>query len=184
MENETVGTVSFFWLLGLLVLQRLADLLLCRRNRAALLARGGREAYPGSYRAMVSLHVLFLGSLAAESYPWRLPLDALTVGCLAAYLLLEAARYWCIATLGVFWNTRIVVLPGAKIVRSGPYRLVRHPNYLVLVLEFLVLPLLFRAWFTLAFFSAANLLVLRLRIRLEERALREATDFGEASAGS
>ncbi len=184
MEGEAVGTVSFFWLLVLLVLQRLADLALSRRNRKDLLARGGREAYPGSYRYMVALHVLFLGSLAAESYPWRLPLDALTVGCFAAYVLLEAGRYWCIATLGVFWNTRIVILPGARVVRSGPYRWVRHPNYLLLVLEFLALPLLFRAWFTLAFFSAANLLVLRQRIRLEERALREATVYGEVSGGS
>jgi methyltransferase len=88
-------------------------------------------------------------------------------------------RYWCILTLGVFWNTRILVLPGAAAVRRGPYRFLRHPNYLVVTLEFALLPLLMRAPFTLVVFSLANLAVLRRRIRFEEQALREETDWGK-----
>ena len=115
-------------------------------------------------------------SLSWESYPWRLPADIRTWACLAALAVATALRYWAIASLGEYWNTRVVVVPGARLVRTGPYRFLRHPNYLVIVLEFLLLPLLMRAPVTLILFSLANLAVLRQRIRIEEEALREATD--------
>jgi methyltransferase len=125
---------------------------------------------------MVTLHVLFLLSLSWESHPWRAPADIRTWACLAALAAVTALRYWAIASLGKFWNTRVVVVPGTHLVRTGPYRFLRHPNYLVIVLEFLLLPLLMRAPVTLALFSLANLAVLRQRIRIEEMALRGATD--------
>ena len=134
--------------------------------------------FPETYRTIVVLHTLFFVALLAESFPWRVPLDPPTLFGLAALALLMLLRYWCIASLGVFWNTRILVLPGAAAVRRGPYRLLKHPNYLVVTLEFALLPLLCRAPFTLVVFSLANLAVLRRRIRLEERALRECTDWG------
>jgi methyltransferase len=171
--------VSVAWVVPVVVLQRALELLLCRRNRLALAARGGREFYPESYPVMVALHASFLLSLAWEAYPWRVPLSARTVACLAALAAVTALRYATIATLGERWTTRIVVVPGDRIVRTGPYRLLRHPNYLVIVLEFFLLPLLLRAPYTLVAFSLANLLVLRQRIRLEEKVLRETTDFGE-----
>ncbi len=176
---EEEGTVSVAWVLPVVVLQRLFELELCRRNRRALVARGGRECHPETYPVMVALHTLFLISLAWESYPWRVPLDFRTVACLAALLLVTGLRYGSIATLGDHWTTRIVVVPGSRVVRAGPYRFLRHPNYLVIVLEFLLLPLLLRAPYTLVAFSLANLPVLRQRIRLEEKALRETTDYGE-----
>jgi methyltransferase len=141
--------------------------------------RGGKERYPETYPVMVALHALFLLSLAWESYPWRVPLDPRTFGCLAALVPVTLLRYWSIATLGVHWSTRIVAVPGSRVIRAGPYRVLRHPNYLVIVLEFLLLPLLLRAPYTLVVFSLANLAVLRQRIRLEERVLLEHTDYGE-----
>ncbi|HEX2709926.1 MAG TPA: isoprenylcysteine carboxylmethyltransferase family protein [Candidatus Deferrimicrobium sp.] len=169
--------ISLAWVAPVVAAQRVGELWLCRRNRRQLLARGGREIRPDTYKPMVALHVLFLAFLAIESYPWRVPADNRTWGCLAALAIVTALRYWAIASLGEFWNTRVVVVPGTHRVRTGPYRFLRHPNYLVIVLEFLLLPLLMRAPVTLILFSLANLAVLRQRIRIEEEALREATDW-------
>ncbi len=159
------------WIFPVLGAQRLFELGLSRRNRKALEALGGTEVRPETFRAIVLLHAGFLASLAVESFPWRIPFDAATVVVLCALAALSAVRYWCMATLGVFWNVRIVVLPGHPPVRKGPYRFLRHPNYLVVALEFLLLPLLLRAPWTLFFFFPANLVVLRKRIGLENDAL-------------
>ena len=169
-------TISLAWVAPVVAAQRLAELWLCRRNRLLLMAQGGREVRPDTYRTMVTLHVLFLLSLSWESHPWRAPADIRTWACLTALAAVTALRYWAIASLGKFWNTRVVVVPGTHLVRTGPYRFLRHPNYLVIVLEFLLLPLLMRAPVTLVLFSLANLAVLRQRIRIEEMALRGATD--------
>jgi len=171
--------VSFAWILAVLFLQRMGELALCRRNRRALIARGGKEFYPETYPVMVALHTCFFLSLVWESYPWRVPLDSRTIACLAGLVAVTALRYASIATLGGRWTTRIVAIPGSKVVRAGPYRFFRHPNYLVIVLEFLLFPFLLRAPITLIVFSLANLLLLRQRIRLEEKVLREITDYGE-----
>jgi len=171
--------ISLAWVVPAVSAQRLLELWVSRRNRLRLLSRGGKEARPDTYRTMVALHALFLASLAWESRPFRVPLDARTWGCFAALVLVTGLRYWAIASLGEYWNTRVVVVPGARVVRKGPYRFLRHPNYLVIVLEFLLLPLLMRAPVTLVLFSLANLAVLRQRIRIEEKALREATDYAE-----
>jgi methyltransferase len=171
--------MSLWWLFVFFFAERLFELWLAARNRRILLARGGREFFPETFRELVLLHTLFFAALLAESFPWRVPLDSLTLFCLAALVVLMALRYWCILTLGVFWNTRILVLPGAAAVRKGPYRFLPHPNYLVVTLEFALLPLLMRAPFTLIVFSLANLVVLRRRIRFEEQALRECTDWGK-----
>lgn len=175
--------MSFAWVFPVIALQRLFELRLSRRNRLALFARGGREHHAETFPVMAALHVLFLASLAVESYPWRFPLDAFTWGCLAALAVVTAGRYWVIASLREYWNVRIVVVPGEPVRRTGPYRAMRHPNYLVIVLEFLFLPLLMRAPVTLFLFSLANLAVLRERIRLEENVLREMTDYGEKFPG-
>jgi methyltransferase len=175
--------ITVAWVTPALVVQRLLELRLSSRNRRRLLARGGREIRPETYRTMVALHALFLLSLGLESYPWRVPADIRTTGSFAALAAVTALRYWAIASLGEYWNTRIVVVPGARVVRTGPYRYLRHPNYLVIVLEFLLLPLLMRAPATLVVFSLANLPVLRQRIRIEEEALRGATDYGERFQG-
>ncbi|MGE5700301.1 MAG: isoprenylcysteine carboxyl methyltransferase family protein [Deltaproteobacteria bacterium] len=173
---------SFAWVFAVVALQRLFELIVSRRNRRVLEALGGRELYPESFRRVAALHGLFFAALLAESYPWRVPLDALTIVCLAVLFILSAVRYWCMASLGKHWNVRIVVVPGGQAKRSGPYRYVRHPNYLAVALEFLFLPILMRAPATMAVFFLANIAVLRQRIRLEEKALRELTDYGNLFA--
>lgn len=169
--------MTLLWLFLYLVLERLFELWLSRRNCRLLEARGGREFYSETFPRMVSLHSLFLVALLAESYPWRFSPGYLGSALLAVFLLLQLIRYWCIISLGENWNTRIVLVPGGSVKRSGPYRLLAHPNYLVVSLEFLLLPLLLQAPVTLAVFFPANLLILRQRIRLEEQSLREYTDY-------
>lgn len=162
------------WLPPAVALMRVLELVLSARNRRRLLSRGGREIRPDTYRTMVALHVLFLASLAWESFPWRVAADWRTGACLAALVPVTALRYWAIGTLGERWTTRVIVVPGMPPIRRGPYRFLRHPNYIAIVLEFLLLPLLMRAPRTLVLFSLANAAVLRQRIRIEEGALRDA----------
>ncbi len=176
--------VSFAWVVPVLVVQRLTELYVSRKHVRALCARGGREYHAETFPVMAALHVLFIVSLAVESYPWRLPLNAFTWGCLAALALVTAGRYWVIASLGENWTVRIVVISGEPVKKKGPYRVLRHPNYLLIVLEFLLIPLLMRAPITLVVFSLANVIVLRTRIRLEESVLRELTDYGKKFPGA
>ena len=171
--------MSLLWVFAYLVCERLFELQLSRRHLLALVARGGREFSPETFPRLVALHSFFLLALLIESYPWRLPLTPGTSTLLALFILLQGGRYWCIVSLGENWNTRIVLVPGATVHRKGPYRFLAHPNYLVVILEFALLPLLLAAPYTLALFFPANLLVLRQRVRLEEKALREFTDYNE-----
>lgn len=152
-------------------------LVLAHRHTRTLLARVGREFYPETFPPIVALHTFFLLSLALEAYPWHVPSDPLTIVTLALLLLLQGGRYWCIASLGEQWNTRILLIPDAPVQKRGPYRWLRHPNYLIVILEFLLLPLLLRAPLTLILFFPVNLLLLRQRIRLEEAALRQFSDY-------
>ncbi len=173
--------MSLWWIFGFYFIERGIELVVARRNRRRVMARGAVEVAPETYRAIVAMHVLFFAALIVESWPWRIPLDALTLACLAALALLQGLRYWCIVTLGDRWNTRILVVPGEAPVARGPYRFLPHPNYLVVVLELAFIPLLMRAPITLVVFFVANLILLRRRIRLEEDALRRAASAGRAA---
>ncbi len=171
--------MSLLWIFAFLAAERLFELAFSRRNFRRLELLGGKEFHAETFRTIVALHTLFLLSLLWESYPWRIPLNALTWSTLTVLVLLQATRYWCMASLGENWNTRIILVPGGKVKRRGPYRVMRHPNYLVVVLEFIFIPLLMRAPVTMIAFSLANLVILRKRIRLEEEALREMTDYSQ-----
>ena len=153
--------------LGFVTLQRLGELLLSARNTRRLLARGAREVSPGHYPLLIALHAAWLAGL------WWLAWDrVVSPPWLAGFALLQVLRVWNIAVLGERWTTRIIVLPGAPLVRRGPYRWFPHPNYAVVVGEFAVLPLVFGLpWYALGF-SVLNALVLAVRIRAENRALR------------
>lgn len=156
-------------ILGLVTLQRLGELVLSRRNTERLLAKGAREAAPGHYSLIVALHATWLAGLWYLTV-WRAGVDV-SWTWLALFVVLQGLRVWVIATLGSRWTTRIIVLPGAPLVREGPYRFVSHPNYLIVAAEILVLPLVFGlVWYGIAF-SALNALVLWIRIRAEEAAL-------------
>ncbi len=153
--------------LALVGIQRLCELWLARRHERRLRARGAVEFGAGHYPVMVALHAGWFAALAL-AIPLDRPGDPLL---LLAYLALQPLRYWAIAALGERWTTRILVLPGRAPVRRGPYRWLRHPNYLVVALEIPLLPAAFGAWDLALAFGAANLLLLGWRIRIEERAL-------------
>ena len=153
--------------LALVTVQRGAELVLARRNTRRLLAQGAFEAAPGHYPLIVLVHAAWLLGLwifAAGIRP-----DPILIGIFA---LLQMARLWVLATLGERWTTRIVVLPGAPLIRGGPYRFLSHPNYWVVAAEILVLPCAFGLIGFAAVFSALNAAVLAVRIRAEERSLR------------
>ena len=154
------------FILAFVTLQRLGELVLARHNTNRLLAAGAVERAPGHYPYMVALHAAWLAGLWPLA-PGR-PVDPLL---LAAYAGLQVLRVWVLATLGPRWTTRILVLPGAPLVRAGPYRFLRHPNYVVVAGEMALLPLMFGLdWYALLF-SALNALVLTVRIRAENAAL-------------
>lgn len=178
-SSSSRSDMSLLWIFAYLVCERLFELQLSRRHLLVLAARGGREFYPETFPRLVALHSLFLLALLIESHPWHLSVTPGKITLLVLFLLLQGGRYWCIVSLGANWNTRIVLVPGGKTCRNGPYRFLAHPNYLIVTLEFALLPLLMAAPYTLAIFFPANLLVLRQRRRLEEEALREFTDYNE-----
>ena len=160
---------ALYVVVGFLVVQRLAELGLSHRNHRALLARGAVEVGRGHYPAMVALHAGWLLALAATIDPRTVP----SLPLLAVFVLLQYGRAWVIATLGSRCTTRIVVLPGAAPVRSGPYRYLRHPNYVIVCGEMAVVPLMFGAWILAVAASALNLVVLRARLQVENRALEK-----------
>ncbi len=152
-------------LLAFLTLQRLAELGIATRNTRALLARGAYEVGSNHYAVMVALHATWLATLWI--FGWNRPLSLVFV---AVFILLQLGRLWVLTTLGERWTTRIIVLPGAAPIASGPYRFVRHPNYLVVALEIPCVPLaLGLVWHALVF-GTANFAMLAWRIRSENRA--------------
>ena len=168
MTSEVLFTV----LVLAVGLERLAELVVARRNAAWSFARGGVESGAGHYPVMVVLHTgLLVGALAEVWLLGRVFLPALGWPMLVLALGSQALRWWCIRTLGPRWNTRVIVVPGLPLVGGGPYRWFRHPNYVAVVVEGLALPLVHTAWITASVFTVANALLLRVRIRTENRAL-------------
>ena len=161
------------WGVALVALQRLLELLLSRRNERILRARGAVERGQGHYPLIVAIHALWLLSTLVEGALRGPELPALWPVPLTLFLLVQPLRYWAILSLGQCWNTRILVVPGAKPVRRGPYRYFRHPNYVVVIVEILSFPLIFGAWITALVFSVLNAILLSVRIREENRALAE-----------
>ncbi|MEK1830179.1 isoprenylcysteine carboxylmethyltransferase family protein [Priestia megaterium] len=139
---------------------------------------GAYEAGQSHYKWMVSMHaaflLLFYGSVRVKR--WNILLFFLLF---SFFVLVQLARIWAISSLGKYWNTKIIVLPNAKVVLRGPYRFIKHPNYTVVAAELVLVPLMFQAYWTLAIFSVFNLCILAVRIPLEEQALTNETNYGE-----
>ena len=155
------------WTLGLVLLERVVELVWAHCNTTRLRRLGGVEADSEGYRYFILLHAGWLVCLAlfvpARSVPiWPL---------LGVFALLQLGRLWVISTLGRYWTTRIVTLPGAPLVRTGPFRWFRHPNYLLVIAEIAVMPLAFGAVLLAVAFSAVNLALILRRIRIEESIL-------------
>jgi methyltransferase len=159
--------VTPHWLVLLVALERLAELVHARRNVTRLRAEGAIELGADHYPFMICLHAAWLAAL------WlTVPADApIAWSWFALYLLLVAARIWVMASLGRYWTTRILHVPGVPLVRRGPYRFIRHPNYAVVAGEIAVLPLVFGAWQIALIFSILNAAMLAWRIRAENAGL-------------
>jgi methyltransferase len=153
-------------ILAFVTLQRLGELWLSNRNTRRLLARGAIEHAPGHYPLIVAVHASWLAALW-----WLAPLRPIDGFWLAFFVLVELGRIWVLASLRHRWTTRIILLPGAQLVRRGPYRFIDHPNYWVVTGEIAVLPLVFGLWKTAIVFSLLNAGVLFIRITAENRAL-------------
>lgn len=154
-------------ILAFVTLQRLSELVLARQNTRRLLSLGAREHAPGHYPLIVAVHATWLGTLF-----WLAPGRPIHWAFLLLFILLQLGRVWVLRTLGPRWTTRIIVLPGAPLVKGGPFRFVSHPNYLVVIGEIAVLPLVFGLWQVALVFSLLNAVVLFIRIRAENEALR------------
>jgi methyltransferase len=164
--------LAYELLIGAVVLERCAELALSTRHARALFARGGIEHGSGHYPPMVALHGAFLLGCVVE--PWlagRVFVPLLGAPMLLAVLAAQSIRWWAIATLGVHWSTRVIVLPGARRIASGPYRWFRHPNYAAVVAEGIALPLVHSAWLTATLFTALDAWLLTVRVRTEDAAL-------------
>lgn len=168
VDSRTAFTV----LIVIVAMQRWWELGVSKRHLHALKAQGGIEVGTGHYPWMVALHTAFLVSCVVEVWlldrQWRPLVAVFAVLILGAA---EALRWWTLATLGERWITRVLVVPGEELVQEGPYRWLRHPNYLVVVMEIVAIPMVHGAWVTAVVFTLANLLLLRTRVRVEEEAL-------------
>ncbi len=154
-------------LVGYVILARFAELLVARRNTRRLLARGGHEVGRRHYPLVVATHTAWILALA-----FLVPTETPPAPhFLVPFVLVQVIRYWVIGSLGARWTTRIIVVPGAPLVKHGPYRWLRHPNYLVVAAEIALLPLVFGAWEIALGFSAVNAGILLHRVRIEDKAL-------------
>jgi methyltransferase len=170
-----VSEVLFTVLVAAVVLERLAELVVSKRNAAWSFERGGVETGQRHYLVMVVLHTGLLVGALLEVWLRRPDFQpALGYPMLALVLASQGLRWWCISTLGRRWNTRVIVVPGLPLVSGGPYRLTSHPNYVAVVLEGLALPLVHSAWITAAVFTVCNAVLLSVRVRVENEALTAA----------
>ena len=164
--------MNLFWIIiVMLAIQRFLELLLARRNENFVRAKGAIEYDVKGYKVIVLMHIAFFISLISEYIFFGKSLSHYWILLLIIFLLAQILRYWAISTLGYYWNTKILVTPNTHPINQGPYKYIRHPNYLTVIVEITVVPLIFSCYFTAVFFSVLNLIVLRRRIRIEEQAL-------------
>ena len=162
----------YYLLILAIGIERLAELIVSKRNARWAFAHGGKEFGHNHYPVMVTVHAALLLGCVVEVWALHRPFIAwLGWPMLASVALSQALRWWCVRTLGPRWNTLVIVVPQAPLVRRGPYRWLHHPNYVAVVVEGVALPLVHTAWVTAACFTLANALLLTVRIRVENAAL-------------
>ncbi|MEU1628748.1 isoprenylcysteine carboxyl methyltransferase family protein [Streptomyces sp. NPDC020096] len=167
-----VGVPWFTVLVAAVAGERLAELVVAARNARWSRARGGVEHGAGHYPVMVAVHTALLVAMPVEVHFAARPfLPALGWPMLTAAVAAQLLRWSCVRSLGARWNTRVIVVPGMPLVTRGPYRWLRHPNYVAVAVEGVALPLVHTAWVTAFCFTAANAAVLAVRLRVENAAL-------------
>jgi methyltransferase len=165
-----------FSFVALIIAQRLLELRLAKNNLKWALENGGKEYAPEHYPFMVVLHSSWLVALLLEGWLRGSRFDSLWWLWLGLFIVAQIGRYQVISSLGRLWNTRIVIVPNAKLVRTGLYKYLKHPNYMIVALELFVAPLVFGAWLTAIVFTVLNaILLLGFRIPAEENALATLT---------
>ncbi|WLD95409.1 hypothetical protein MOJ78_12590 [Alkalihalobacillus sp. AL-G] len=166
--------------ISFVVLQRLMELVIAKRNEKNMKLRGAIEYGKEHYHYIVLLHIGFLFCFITEAIWSGFTLTPFFTVLFTLYVLLQAVRIWTIRSLGMYWNTKIIILPKAMVVKRGPYRYLRHPNYVIVALEILIIPLLFSAYFTAVLFSLLNYFLLTyIRIPAEEKALTAQSNYGD-----
>lgn len=174
---------AFVIVVALVALERLAELVVSKRNAAWSFARGGIETGQRHYVVMVVLHTGFLAAMLIEAFVRRPVVPAALAWSMVAVVVgAQALRWWCITSLGPRWNTRVIVVPGRPPVQSGPYRLLAHPNYVAVVIEGVALPLVHASWITAVVFTIANAALLTVRLRVENEALATLPPFEDPVA--
>jgi methyltransferase len=167
----------FIIFMGYLVTQRLVELWIARNNERWMKQRGAIEVGKEHYPLMILLHMSFFLGLFFEVQFFERGLSTFWHILLLLFILTQFLRIWALTSLGRYWNTKIIILPNSLIVKKGPYKFIRHPNYIIVVIEILIIPLLFQAYWTALVFSVLNAWMLAIRIKVEERALIRETDY-------
>jgi methyltransferase len=168
---------GFQIIIGFIVLQRAVELRIAKRNEKWMKQQGAIEFGEKHYRYMVLMHVLFFICLTTEKVYSNRGLSYLWPILLSVFFVAQIIRIWVITSLGRYWNTKIIVLRDAKVIKKGPYRHIKHPNYFVVAIELVVVPLLFNCYITACLFTFLNAIILMIRIPEEEKALREHTEY-------
>lgn len=167
-----ISTGAYFAILAALGAERVLELIISNRNAGRAIAAGAVESGRRHYAAMAAFHALFIASAAIEAIIYRHRFPAILEWiALSGAVLAQMLRYWAVATLGARWNTRIITDTNARPVTAGPYRFIRHPNYLAVIIEMACVPLIHGCWITAIVFSVGNAVMLVIRIRTEEAAL-------------
>lgn len=161
----------------LLIIQRLTELIIAKRNEKWMKEKGALEFGQSHYPFIVVVHSLFFVSYIMEVMIFHNELSAIWPILTLLFLLTQAGRIWALTALGPYWNTKIIVLPNAEVIKKGPYRFMKHPNYVIVAAEFIIIPLLFQAYITAIIFTLLNLIILSIRIPAEENALKELTAY-------
>lgn len=174
-----INELIFFTIFGFVIIQRIIELFIAKRNEEWIKSQGGYEVGNRHYPFMVALHVGFFSSLLLEFTLLDRGISLFLIPLLIVFAVTQFMRIWILSSLGRFWNTKIMILPGASVVKKGPFQFMRHPNYLIVAIELLVIPLMFNAFMTVLVFSLLNLWMLSVRIPIEEAALSEGTNYKE-----
>lgn len=161
----------FLIFISFLILQRLAELFIARRNEKITKGRGGVEYDKSGYKYIVLMHVLFFVSLILEYIFFSYGINSFSILLFVVFIAAQIVRYWAIVSLGVNWNTKIIVIPGTAKITGGLYKYINHPNYIAVIAEVAVIPLIFSCYFTSIFFSLINFVLIKRRIKIEVHAL-------------
>ncbi|KQL42389.1 hypothetical protein AN960_02900 [Bacillus sp. FJAT-25509] len=159
-----------------IIIQRVIELGIAKKNEKKLKMRGALEFGQEHYKFFIILHSMFFISILIENYFIQYIEIGFLTFLLIVFVILQLARVWVISTLGERWNTKIIILPNEKLVKRGLYKYIKHPNYIIVTIELLVIPIMFHAYITTVIFSVCNLILLKVRIREENKALLQSIE--------